>query len=595
MQFFSSSSQSLEGLETHFNPSGWGPKNGDPLSAFEDIPYAHFDKKDKTSRAADFAQQIQRTPFKFRNDNNMNPEFGYRHDSVEDSSFQLVDTSKTQTKKYSSTKKTWGQQAGRGGAGGRGGRGTQGGRGGGRGTGVALTGGTGATAGGRGSRGKATGRGGRGGRGQMRRHDRKFDRQPSLTVLGDWEVVEEFDLPQLLKLQTNPPVVEDLVWAGHLDMYDESWDKVNSKNAKLLRKAENKIFYYVTTSEDPVLEKFAVEGTGNVFATDAILSHLMTAHRSVYSWDIVIQKLDGNIYMDKRENSTFDLLTVSETSQDPPVANDDIEEYNHPDKLSIEATTINQNFSQQILRDDESCRKSYQPNPFFDPVQEGESNPGDLPSVAYRYRKFTLGNIKIVARCELHGWAQKQREELLFTSYALNEWDSRYAGGIDWKRKIDTQRGAVLATELKNNSCKLAKWTAQSILSGADIMKVGYVSRLSKANAHEHTILATQVFKPKELSQQINLNMFNMWGIVKMIAELVMTQADGKYVLMKDPNKATIRLYSVPLHTFEEEEEEEEEEEAEGNEEGDEEVDFEEGDEIDMNEGRPAEVAVQQT
>ena len=43
------------------------------------------------------------------------------------------------------------------------------------------------------------------------RNDRKFDRQPSLTVLGDWEVVEEFDLPQLLKLQANPPVVEDLV------------------------------------------------------------------------------------------------------------------------------------------------------------------------------------------------------------------------------------------------------------------------------------------------------------------------------------------------------------------------------------------------
>lgn len=35
------------------------------------------------------------------------------------------------------------------------------------------------------------------------------------------------------------------------------------------------------------------------------------------------------------------------------------------------------------------------------------------------------------------------------------------------------QRGAILATELKNNSAKLAKWTAQSILSGADQMKIG--------------------------------------------------------------------------------------------------------------------------
>lgn len=37
------------------------------------------------------------------------------------------------------------------------------------------------------------------------------------------------------------------------------------------------------------------------------------------------------------------------------------------------------------------------------------------------------------------------------------------------------QRGAILATELKNNSAKLAKWTAQSILSGADQMKIGLV------------------------------------------------------------------------------------------------------------------------
>ena len=97
-------------------------------------------------------------------------------------------------------------------------------------------------------------------------------------------------------------------------MYDEAYDKLNSKNSKLLRKQENKIFYYVTTSEDPVLEKYAVEGPGNIFATDAILSHLMTSHRSIYSWDIVIEKTDGLIYMDKRDNSAFDFLTVSETA-----------------------------------------------------------------------------------------------------------------------------------------------------------------------------------------------------------------------------------------------------------------------------------------
>jgi translation initiation factor 3 subunit D len=32
---------------------------------------------------------------------------------------------------------------------------------------------------------------------------------------------------------------------------------------------------------------------------------------------------------------------------------------------------------------------------------------------------------------------------------------------------------------------------------------------------------------------------------------------DGKYVLIKDPNKPVLRLYAVPPNTFEDEEEEE--------------------------------------
>jgi translation initiation factor 3 subunit D len=34
---------------------------------------------------------------------------------------------------------------------------------------------------------------------------------------------------------------------------------------------------------------------------------------------------------------------------------------------------------------------------------------------------------------------------------------------VEWRQKIDQQRGAVLATELKNNSFKLAKFAAQSV------------------------------------------------------------------------------------------------------------------------------------
>lgn len=47
------------------------------------------------------------------------------------------------------------------------------------------------------------------------------------------------------------------------------------------------------------------------------------------------------------------------------------------------------------------------------------------------------------------------------------------SGGVDWRTKLDLQKGAVLATELKNNSFKLAKWTAGALLAGSDQLKFG--------------------------------------------------------------------------------------------------------------------------
>jgi translation initiation factor 3 subunit D len=260
-------------------------------------------------------------------------------------------------------------------------------------------------------------------------------------------------------------------------------------------------------------------------------------------------------------------LTVSETAHDPPAVNDETEEMNQPEKLAKEATMINQNFTQQVLLDgsvDATKRKTYEANPFYSEEIEGEP-----AAVAYRYRRFTLGDIRLVARCELHGWSMKHGQEQLFTCYALNEWDSKYCGGTNWRQKIDQQKGAVLATELKNNSCKFAKWTAQSILSGADQMKLGYVSRVSPNNPNDHAVLATQFFKPKDIAAQLFMQPNNMWGIVKMMCELVMSKEDGLYVLLKDPNKATVRLYSVPPDAFEIDKDDGEEEKNEGDEEND--------------------------
>merc|ERR1712242_276002 len=345
-------------------------------------------------------------------------------------------------------------------------------------------------------------------------------REASVTVKPDWIVIEEMDFTRMSKLAL-PHLDEpdDLIQAGSLEYYDKVYEKVNVKSEKPLQRID-RIFHTVTTTDDPVIRKLLKSQSDvNVFATDTILATLMCCTRSASSWDIVVQKIGGKVFLDKRDNTEFDLLTVSETAAEPP--QDEGNNLNSPRNLALEATFVNHNFSQQVLKSDEDRYKFDMENPFIDADEEGE-----VASVAYRYRRWDLGNnLVLICRCELDAVQQGSNNETQFINLkALNEWDSRHSGSVDWRQKLGSQPGACLANELKNNARKLAKWTVQSILAGADNLKFGYVTRYSVKDSSRHVILGTQQFKPVEFGTQINLNMDNAWGVVRCILDLIMQQ-----------------------------------------------------------------------
>lgn len=60
-------------------------------------------------------------------------------------------------------------------------------------------------------------------------------------------------------------------------------------------------------------------------------------------------------------------------------------------------------------------------------------------------------DITLVARCELHGVSEVKGSEVLLTINALNEFDSRITG-VDWRQKIENQRGAVSAESVCKSS-----------------------------------------------------------------------------------------------------------------------------------------------
>lgn len=66
-----------------------------------------------------------------------------------------------------------------------------------------------------------------------------------------------------------------------------------------------------------------------------------------------------------------------------------------------------------------------------------------------------------------------------------------------------------------------------------------FVSRQSPKDSRNHTVLGVMQFKPAEFAQQMNLNMENAWGILRCILDFIKKLDDGKYLIMKDPNKVT--------------------------------------------------------
>ena len=129
--------------------------------------------------------------------------------------------------------------------------------------------------------------------------------------------------------------------------YDRTYDTITTRNEKPLVRF-NGVVHTVTTSEDPVILNLARRRNFNVFCTDRIAAAIMCAPKSVDSWDLLAIRIADKLFFDVRPGSTFDHVTVAETAIDPP--NEEPGHINSPEKLALEATFININYSQQVLQ-----------------------------------------------------------------------------------------------------------------------------------------------------------------------------------------------------------------------------------------------------
>uniref|UniRef100_A0A673Z5S6 Eukaryotic translation initiation factor 3, subunit D n=1 Tax=Salmo trutta TaxID=8032 RepID=A0A673Z5S6_SALTR len=368
--------------EIQDNPSGWGPCA--VPEKFKDMPYQPFSKGDRLGKVADWTgatYQDKRYTNKYSSQFGGGSQYAYFHEEDE-TSFQLVDTAKTQKTAYQRNRMRFAQRNLR--------------------------------------------------RDKDRRNltqfnmqtlpksakqkerdrmrlQKKFQKQfgvrqkwdqksqlkprdSSVEVRSDWEVKEEMDFPRLMKMrymEVEDPT--DIECCGALEYYDKAFDRVTTRNEKPL-KSIKRIFHTVTTTDDPVIRKLA-KTQGNVFATDAILATLMCCTRSVNSWDIIVQRVGNKLFFDKRDNSDFVVIRCC------------------------------------VFVSPQGGERHKFPNP--NPFVEEDIDKSEVASVAYRYRRWKLGeDIDLIVRCEHDGVMTGANGEVSFINVkTLNEWDSRVRGG----------------------------------------------------------------------------------------------------------------------------------------------------------------------
>lgn len=378
------------------------------------------------------------------------------------------------------------------------------------------------------------GRGATRGRGGYRRTYRDdIVRDPSIPIKTSWELVQSIEFNQIPSAGTVVPTVTDLLDVGVVPTYNPIYDTLNLRRAKMVVPSSTPE-YTATASADPTMSSFAESKTANVYATEAVISLLMAATSTVQSWDLLVRKTEDGLFIDKRPDSKVNTTIVHETGSDNlPTEADNM---NSAEALSNEATDLAHAFSTQVF--ETAGAKALEK-----PAPEG------VAPALYRYRKFDIDGISLLVRAVVHGVNAADDEYIL--ARMVNEFDSKVAvSTVDWRSKMDSQSGAVLAGEIKNNAARMVRVAAEAFLAGADTIKLGYISRIQTRDPLKHEILKVESYTPRMFVQLLNYTVRSLWTSLKFLLEELLDLENGKYVLLRDPSLPQLKIFKVPDTAF---------------------------------------------
>lgn len=307
-------------------------------------------------------------------------------------------------------------------------------------------------------------------------------------------------------------------------------------------KYEEDFFLRGLTTEDPELRKIMAEAQRYplVVVTDEILSLLMVCTRSSYPWHIRVLNYNNIWILVKGDDCNVEKQWVSETAGSDIRPSEGAE--NRAERISAlgeESTKAFDCFTRA------ACTKSYAQ------VKTNRSPFSHKQPRMYSYRRFimhdgTPDRYDVVVRCEIDALMPKTNDRV--RCFALLEQCVVTEKDMSWRREGLKNAAAFLPIEYAKNGCKIARWTALSLLSDAKLMKIGFVTceekmeKGQRVHDHkQHEVLAVQTYSPASLATQFGIDVSNMWAIVDNIMRpFIEGHSICPSILMKPGDKAEL-------------------------------------------------------
>jgi len=373
----------------------------------------------------------------------------------------------------------------------------------------------------------------------------------SAKIQSDWRLLEEIDFQRLGKLQLQPEEDEPtVILSSPASLYDRSNDRLYTAKAdKLLPLLECSL--PKPKGLQLAAASLAHECGAKVIMTDRAAALLMACQRSIQPWDLLVlrrndllfivdpadvEKVEGQEfnYEDFAGESAFNAanVLVNETAASPPSDDPrDQSQSNSMSSLSAEATRINRALPLLLTKHEKN---------------------------SVRHTKVQLSkDLAILIQGEYSALvkplASSSQELFPMNFVTLLEFE-RDTAGMDWRSKLDAQRGAVLAHEIRNNSAFLARAVFAALLSSVPLLKIAFVSRAAISqkgkSRPQHALLGLHETAPEELAAQMNLDLPHAYGILHAIVDLCLNLPEGTdHMIVRDPNKPALRLYRLPSST----------------------------------------------